>query len=168
MFEYNNDAVMWDSPTQQCESEHHGGASGIAAFTMPAMRAAWGWYLFRCQPFMNMPAASKRKTPASLEAVDATKFNQLFWSRTWNQNPQDRLWMGFSGYEIPIISIQRRFIPVVATLFPWFFPSEYIFTFCRIFFPEIPPGQYSQWHPSHDNYNQLHARADWLHIIIFA
>ena len=40
MFEYNNDAVMWDSPTQQCESEHHGGASGIAAFTMPAMRAA--------------------------------------------------------------------------------------------------------------------------------
>ena len=92
MFEYNNDAVMWDSPTQQCESEHHGGASGIAAFTMPAMRAAWGWYLFRCQPFMNMPAASnlssskakERKTPASLEAVDATTFNQLFWSRTLN------------------------------------------------------------------------------------
>jgi len=26
--------------------EHHSGASGIAAFTMPAMRAAWGWYLF--------------------------------------------------------------------------------------------------------------------------
>jgi hypothetical protein len=30
-----------------------------------------GWYLFRFQPFMIMPVASKRKTPASLEAVDA-------------------------------------------------------------------------------------------------
>ena len=28
-----------------------------------------------------MPAASKRKTPASLEAVDINKFNQLFWIR---------------------------------------------------------------------------------------
>ena len=43
---------MGDSPTQECESEYHGGASGMAAFTLPAMRAAWGGSLFRYQPFM--------------------------------------------------------------------------------------------------------------------
>ena len=45
MFEYNIGTVMGDRATQECESEHHGGASGIAAFTMPALRAAWGRYL---------------------------------------------------------------------------------------------------------------------------
>ena len=34
---------------------------------------------------MTMPVALKRKTPASLEAVDTTKFNQLFWIRTENK-----------------------------------------------------------------------------------
>jgi hypothetical protein len=32
--------------------KHHDGASGIAVFTLPAMRAAWDWYLFWRQPFM--------------------------------------------------------------------------------------------------------------------
>jgi hypothetical protein len=40
-----------------------------------------GWYLFRFQPFMIMPVASKRKTPASLEAVDAT-FSPTFFDES--------------------------------------------------------------------------------------
>jgi len=63
--------------------EHHGGASGIAAFTLPALRAAWGWYLFGYLPFMTMPVASKRKIPASLEAVDAVIIYQLFLNRAF-------------------------------------------------------------------------------------
>jgi hypothetical protein len=69
MFWYNLITVMGDRATQECDPSTMAAPNGM------------GWYLFRFQPFMIMPVASKRKTPASLEAVDAT-FSPTFFDES--------------------------------------------------------------------------------------
>jgi hypothetical protein len=65
MFWYNLITVMGDRATQECDPSTMAAPNGM------------GWYLFRFQPFMIMPVASKRKTPASLEAVDLLPQNSV-------------------------------------------------------------------------------------------